>query len=118
MSEFLTPQEVLALKQEIFSSLHCALPGTVEAFDAETQTATVRPALKRQGLAFPLIRDVSVLMPVPFDVFPGDRCLLIFADVDTDAWFAGGEAEEPLSNRYHSLSDAFALIGFGRRENA
>ena len=34
MSCNLTPAEVRALKREISSSLHCALPGIVESFDA------------------------------------------------------------------------------------
>ena len=44
MTESLIPQEVQALKKEILSTLHCALPGTDESFDADTQTASVRPA--------------------------------------------------------------------------
>ena len=51
-------------------------------------------------------------MPVPFEVNPGDACLVIFADIDIDAWLASGEAEEPLSARRHSLSDGFAFVGF------
>ena len=70
------PSGIGALKKEILSALHCALPGTVEAFDPETQTAAVRPALKRRtgsgpgkdACALPLLRDVPVFMPVPFEV--------------------------------------------------
>ena len=114
MREGLTPREMLALMQEIFSSLHCAVPGIVESFDPETQTACIRPALKRKGTALPLLRDVPVFMPVAFEVNPGDLCLLVFADFDIDAWFETGEAEEPASGRIHSLSDAFAFVGFMR----
>ena len=110
----LSPQEIMALKREIFSSLHCAMPGIVESYDAQEQTASVRPALKRQGMALPVIRDVPVFMPVPFTVNPGDACLLVFADFDIDAWLASGETEEPVSGRQHSLSDAFAFVGFKR----
>ena len=122
MNTALTPAETAALKKEILSSLHCALPGTVESYDADTQTAAVRPALKMPSRPeqsgtegsheYPLLRDVPVFMPVPFDVSPGDSCLLIFADRDIDAWFETGEAAEPASGRMHSLSDAFALVGF------
>ena len=120
--------EMQALKQEIFESLHCALPGIVESFDAESQTAVIRPAVKhclvssraeRSGaegspssVSLPLLRDVPVFMPVPFDIHPGDACLVIFADRDIDAWFGTGEAEEPPSGRMHSLSDGFAFVGF------
>lgn len=125
----LTQGDVMAIKKEFFFSLHCALPGTVENFDAETQTATVRPAVKHTvsfqpggasgEILLPLLHDVPVFMPVPFDVHPGDICLLVFADCDIDAWFESGQAEEPASKRMHSLSDAFAFVGFkvgGRQE--
>ena len=111
------PSGVPALKTEILSSLHCALPGIVEAFDPETRTASVRPALKKnrrngETCEMPLLRDVPVFMPVPFEVTPGVACLLVFADCDIDAWFASGEAAVPVSSRMHSLSDAFAFVGF------
>ena len=60
----------------------------------------------------PLLRDVPVFMPVPFEVNEGDACLVIFADCDIDAWFESGEAEVPESGRMHSLSDGFAFVGF------
>ena len=105
--------ELQALKQEIFESLHCALPGIVESFDPESQTAVIRPAVKsRSEPELPLLRDVPVHMPVSFDVSPGDHCLVVFADSDIDAWFASGEVSEPGSCRMHSLSDGFAFVGF------
>ena len=113
MKETLTPAEVLALKKEIFSSLHCALPGIVESFDEEHVTAVIRPAVKNTtGIALPVLYDVPVFMPVPFDVNPGDACLLVFADCDIDAWFETGNVEVPVSSRKHSLSDALAFVGF------
>ena len=107
----LMPRDIVALKQEIFSSLHCAQPGIVESYDSEKQTVSVRLAVK----GMPLLRDVPVFMPVSFDVSPGDACLVIFADRDIDAWLESGEAEEPASGRMHSLSDAFAFVGFRPR---
>ena len=98
--------DIAAMKQDILASLHCALPGTVESFDAEKQTAVIRPA----GISLPLLYDVPVFMPVPFEVNPGDACLVIFADRDIDAWLEGGE-EKP-SGRMHSLSDGFAFVGW------
>ncbi len=115
-------------KEEIMSSIHCALPGTVVSFDEESQTAVIQPAVKHRlvssraersgaegspsSVSLPLLRDVPVFMPVPFDIHPGDACLVIFADRDIDAWFRTGEAEEPPSGRMHSLSDGFAFVGF------
>ena len=36
MNEIASPEVLSALKQEIRASLHCALPGIVESYDAET----------------------------------------------------------------------------------
>ena len=120
-------EEIKALKQDILSSLHCALPGTVVSFDTESQTAVIQPAVSRviptevegsHSIPMPLLRDVPVFMPVPFDINPGDACLVIFADCDIDAWFETGEASVPASDRSHSLSDGFAFVGFRTRGNS
>ena len=96
-----------------------ALPGPVVSFDAESQTAVIRPAVKMQsGVELPALRDVPVFMPVSFEIQEGDACLVIFADRDIDAWFETGEAEVPPSSRMHSLSDGFAFVGFRTRRNA
>ena len=47
MEEQKRQEELQALKRDIFESLHCALPGIVVSFDADSQTATIRPAVKR-----------------------------------------------------------------------
>ena len=45
MNGCISPQEREALKQEILSSMHCALPGIVASYDAERKTADVQPAV-------------------------------------------------------------------------
>ena len=119
VSEALTPTEIEAIKKDILSSLHCALPGIVEGFDAERQTASVRPAVRaRSGMELPLLRDVPVFFPgtktqgITWQVEPGDECLVVLADRAVDGWFASGEASEAGSGRLHSLSDGFAFVGF------
>ena len=109
---YLSPEAREALKQEIFSSLHCALPGKVLSFDAERQTAEVQPAVKMGSMNYPVLSDVPVFMPVTFEVNPGDACLVVFSDIDIDAWFESGEPQEPNSARKHALSDGFAFVGF------
>ena len=109
---FLSPDEREALKKEVFSSMHCALPGTVVSFDADRQTAVIQPAVKLGSMTFPLLADVPVFMPVSFEVNSGDACLVVFADIDIDAWFDTGLPQEPRSARKHSLSDGFAFVGF------
>ena len=108
----LSPAEREALKQEFFSALHCALPGTVVSFDAERQTAEVQPAVKTGSMAYPVLPDVPVFMPMPFEVRPGDACLVVFSDLDIDAWFESGEVREVKSARKHALSDGFAFVGW------
>ena len=114
-------EEIRALKKDILSSLHCALPGTVVSFDADSQTAVIQPAVKQKyegrDIALPLLRDVPVFLPVSFTVNPGDACLVIFADCDIDRWFETGGSEVPGSSRMHSLSDGFAFVGFRTRRN-
>ena len=111
-NDYLSPEFRDALKQELLSSLHCALPGTVVSFDAERQTAVIQPAVKVGSMTFPLLGDVPVFMPVSVDVHPGDACLVVFADIDIDAWFDTGVPQEPRSARKHALSDGFAFVGF------
>ena len=114
----LSYEEMAAMRKEILSSLHSALPGRVEDFDSAACTATIRIMLKsRSGVSMPLLRDVPVFLPrvngsAAFDVAVGDFCLLIFVDGAIDQWFLTGEESEPVSGRCHDLSDAFAFVGF------
>ena len=108
----LSPAERELLRRDFFMSLHCALPGNVVSFDAETRRAEIQPAVKVGSMAYPILADVPVFMPVPFEVRPGDACLVVFSDVDIDAWLQTGEAAVPGSARRHSLSDGFAFVGF------
>ena len=117
MNKTLSHEEREALKQEIFHSLHCALPGNVVSFDPDTQTASIQPAVKLGSLPYPVLTDVPVFMPVSLEIHPGDACLVIFSDVDIDNWFETGEASAPNSPRRHSLSDGFAFVGFRVGEN-
>ena len=112
MEHYFSPEKLEALKQEFFSSLHCALPGKVLSFNPDLQTAEIRPTVKKGGLDYPILKDVPVFMPAPFEVHPGDACLVVFADMDTDAWLESGEPREPKSARKHALSDGFAFVGW------
>lgn len=109
MNESLSPAEIRALKKEIQSSLHCAMPGIVESFDDSSGTASVRLALS----GMPVLLDVPVF--ACNEVSAGDACLVVFADCDTEAWYNGEDSADPASGRMHSLSDAFAFVGWRRR---
>ena len=105
-----------SLKEEIFASLHVAMPGILQEYDAEKQTATVQPALVRRNcngedITAPLLRDVPVFRcHSGAEPGAGSVCLLIFADFYIDGWAETGEAAVPDSPRSHDLSDAFVLI--------
>ena len=116
----LSPKEIEAIRKDLLSAFHCALPGTVEAFDPENQTADIRPsAWHRHGgikIPLPLLKDVPVFIPhtgtePAWTVSPGDACLLVFADYPTDPWLTGDDTA-PVPDRQHDLSDAFAFVGF------
>ena len=102
--------ELQALKKDIQRSLHCSMPGVVVSFDEASRTAEIRPA----GEDLPVLKGVPVFMPVPFEVSPGDRCMVVFADREIDSWLTGAECK---SLRMHSLSDGFAFVGFGGGES-
>ncbi len=87
-----------------------SLPGNILSFDPDNQTASIQPAVKLGSLLYPVLTDVPVFMPIPFEINPGDACLVIFSDVDIDNWFETGEASAPNSPRRHSLSDGFAFV--------
>ena len=119
--QHISREEIEALKLDLFSSLRCALPGTVEAWDSETQTADIRPATpgRHPGSSppkpLPVLKDVPVFLPRGLEsqctISPGDACLVIFSDYPLDAWLTGDETA-PVPDRRHDLSDAVALIGF------
>ncbi len=110
-----------ALKRDILSSLHVALPGTVVSYDQGTRTASVQPALSRRTpsgevIRAPLLRGVPVYVPDPTrEISPREECLLIFADCCIDGWLDTSQPTLPPSSRSHDLSDAFAFVGFFSR---
>jgi len=110
--------EAKALKEEILSSLHVAIPGRVLSYNSMDYTAAIQPMVKsRTGISLPRLRDVPVFMPMrndtpAFDISPGDFCLVIFADTAIDQWIISGEESVPISDRKHDLSDGFAFVGF------
>ena len=107
-------------------NLRVAMPGIIQSFDAETVTAVVQPAIRcvetdndgnRTTRDYPLLTDVPVVFPrgggctLTFPVKAGDECLVIFADRCIDFWWQSGGVQEPVDDRMHDLSDAFAIVG-------
>lgn len=115
--------------------LHTSLPGTIESFDASTQTAKVQPAIRRifitgdsksktvTPVELPQLINVPVIFPrgggfsLTFPVVAGDECLLIFNERSIDNWHENGGVNTPSSKRFHSLSDAVCLVGLSSKPN-
>lgn len=113
-----------ALRARLAASMHFALPGIVQSFDPDAQTADIQPAVHDHlcdgtPVEYPILYSVPVFIPggspdIAESIQPGDSCLVIFADTCIDEWFLGTEPNET-STRRHSLSDAFAFVGFHPR---
>jgi hypothetical protein len=127
-----TPGYVEALESattQAINELFVAMPGRVVKYNAATQTADIKPLLKRayiddQGNED--LDDLAVLPNVPvmfpraggfFLSFPlavNDNVLLLFMDRSIDSFMSssGSVALDPVDLREHDISDAIALPGF------
>lgn len=108
------------------NNIRVALPGVIEQFDEQTQTATVQVALREsilqegvvEDIEIPLLPDVPVYFPggsdynITYPIEAGMECLVIFSDMCIDAWWESGGIQNQTENRRHDLSDGFALVGF------
>lgn len=120
--------------RNIASNLRVALPGVVVSFNADAQTVEVDLAIQdrvilngnAQYMQIPRLLDVPVVFPraggftLTMPVQKGDECLVVFADMCINAWWANGAVESPDGGyigqqherpRRHSFSDGFAIIG-------
>lgn len=114
------------LIDRIMNTLRVAAPGIIQSFDATTQTATVKIAIREQvrqenmeyvWTEIPLLLDVPVMFPrgggyvLTFPIKTGDECLVIFGDNCYDAWFSSGGIQNQVEKRRHDLSDAICIPG-------
>jgi hypothetical protein len=104
--------------------VHTSVPGVVQSYDADKQTASVQVAIKRksasgESLTVPIIRKVPVVFPrsgkfsIHFPLEKGDRVVLLFSERSLDNWkAAGNEVAEPADvARFFDYSDAVAMPG-------
>jgi hypothetical protein len=114
------------LGDEVKNDIRVACPGIVQSFDPIEQTVTVQPAIRERikdqygnfsYVNLPLIVDVPILFPragnfiLTMPPQQGDEVLVIFGDMCEDAWWSNGGVQNPIEQRRHDLSDAFALFG-------
>lgn len=115
---------ISAATEEMF----VARPGKVVSYNPATNTATVKPMVKRAlyGLDeeersfedLPELPNVPVIFPrageyvLTLPVSAGDTVLLVFADVSMAEWRSSGELSEPVDARRHSIGWPVAIPGF------
>lgn len=123
-----TPAQWEYALSQLRNSIRVAIPGIVQSFDSATQTVSVQPVTNELVYTdwqeepvnhpLPLIDHIPVVLPraggftLAMPIQQGDECLIVFADMDTSAWFqSGGTQNNQILLRRHNLSDAFAVIG-------
>ncbi|TWH46325.1 Gp138 family membrane-puncturing spike protein [Sporomusa sp. KB1] len=128
----LTINERLGDQTELFRLLalmtaldiRVAMPGIIESYDSDRQTATIKPAIRekvnisgnQEWTDIPLLVDVPVMFPraggysITFPVKKNDECLVIFADCCYDAFWQSGGVQNQIDRRRHDLSDGLAII--------
>jgi len=105
----------------ILSSMHTALPAIIKSYDAETNKATVQPALNKAydsgEMSMPILENVPIIFQsgvnfsINFPINVGDYVLLIFCERSIDLWKSVGGQVTPDDPRKFALSDAIAIPG-------
>lgn len=106
-------------------SVHTAIPGRVEKYYPEDQTADIKPMIKRVLLdendeyftrSYPILPRIPVAAPrgggffVHFPLAAGDFVFVLFCEASIDQWRAkAGRETHPGDLRRHALGNAVAL---------
>lgn len=122
-----------AILQGYAATVWTACPGIVESYDAATNTAEVKLAIRPKQRSPegvwtdvdtpPLLVDVPVKFfgnakfVVTIPVTKGDEGIIVFSKNCFDAWWQSGGVQSQLELRTHDLSDAFFLPGVYSKPN-
>lgn len=109
--------------------LNTSIPGIIDSFDGESQTATVIPAIsmktfiddKEGVLEYPPIINAPIVFPfastagfaLTLPIRRGDPCLILFSQRPIDNWHDKGgiqPSENGVASRHHDLTDAIILL--------
>lgn len=127
------------LKRDVFLSLKSCDIATIKSVDFSKNTVSAEinyrktilvpndstsgrsgkanPTYVPKQVAYPILLDVPMISlyggdsGVTFPVQVGDQCLVIYNDRSIDSWFKDKNQKTLSSNRMHSISDGFALVG-------
>jgi hypothetical protein len=115
-------------------NLHTAQPGIVVSYDPSSQTADVRPAVRRalpnaSDEELDTYEDLPICPHVPVawprgrgfscvgTLSPGDPVLLVFCERDFSSWYESGKVGNPSFAELHALNGAVAIPGLAPRSN-
>lgn len=128
------PDVLREVKKDIGVSYNSVNIGIIQAFNSDTQTATIRIAIKKilseepDGTKIyrehPLLLECPVMTMFGGDSFinlpinSGDNCIVLFCDRDIDEWMVSGGVQAPNSKRVHDISDAIAIVGIRHYQNS
>lgn len=115
------------MKEQLGLTLNCVQIGEIQSFDATTQLATIKVAMKqvkdlledgtRILQEYPLLLECPVFFLfggndfISLPITAGDPCIILFNDREIDQWLNHGAGQYPVSIRKHDISDALALVG-------
>lgn len=124
-----TPTQAEVIRRIIDSrilDMQISMPGRIETYYPDTQTADVTPVIKRPLFtedddlvheALPVVPNVQVLFPrgggysITWPLSPGDHVELVFQTYSTAQWRQSGLVSEPGDLRHAHLANAFAIPG-------
>lgn len=105
--------------------VHVSFPAIVNVVN-DNGTVDVQPAIRERVIddnnilsfmQLPIIPNVPVVFPcaggcsITMPVSPGDECLVVITDQSFDNWWLYGGIQNPIEQRRHDLTDAFAIFG-------
>jgi Phage protein Gp138 N-terminal domain len=115
------------IREDVLKTINCHQVAIVHFFNSDDLTITAQITTKRLldikpdgskiWKEYPLFTDVPIVILggndslLTFPVLAGQECLLLFNDRELDEWWANGGINSFNAERYHSFSDAIALIG-------
>ena len=112
------------LIQKVSFDIRCCIPGIIQSYNAENNTAEIQPAIREEVVNednsvsyvnLPLLINVPIVFPstklggVRFTLEQGDECLVVFSDLSYDNFWTSGNVQNPIEVRRHDLSDGIAI---------
>lgn len=121
--------EIKEIIDRALARINTCIPGIIDSFDGETQTATVIPAVsmktfienKEGVLEFPPIVNAPLVFPfastagfaLTLPIRRGDPCIILFSQRSIDNWHDKGgiqPSEAGVAARHHDLTDALIFM--------